>query len=106
MTIRTDQIVELEDIQEKLVDVLTREADPASWVRDMDVKTTKLRLEQKRNAAATLTIITKISSVLNYIRDGTNPDKEEDEGGEPTRAELHAARNEAHKILMGALAKR
>lgn len=104
MTIRTDQILELERVQEALVDVVLREADPAEWVRDTS-DGRKERLEQKRSAVATLTIITKISSVLGFIRGqvpATTPPDPEDTGEpvkDPTRDEIRAATAEAKKIL-------
>lgn len=104
MTIRTDQILELERVQEALVDIVLREADPAEWERDT-TETRKERLEQKRNAAATLQLVTRISSVLNYVRGSAGPEKPVDdpEDGapvrDPTKDEILAATAEAKKIL-------
>ena len=101
MTIRTDQIVELEAVQEKLVDILVREADPAEWVRDTK-ENRKERLEQKRSAAATLTIITKISSVLGFLRGQQPPADPGDDAqasNAPTREEILAAADEARTLL-------
>lgn len=101
MTIRTDQVLELEQVQEKLVDIVLREADPAEWVRDTK-DGRKERLEQKRSAVATLTIITKISNVLGYLRGqvpAVPPEEDTGEVKDPTKEEIRAASAEARKIL-------
>lgn len=102
MTIRTDQIIELERVQEALVDVVLREADPAEWVRDIPANSAE-RWHQKRSAAATLTIITKISSVLGFLRGQQPPSDPGDDASasssQPTREEILAAAKEARSLL-------
>lgn len=101
-----EKILELEQIQEKLVDVVLREADPASWTRDTDAKTLGIRLNEKRSAAATLTLINKIGAMLNYVRGkGPPPPEDADEmvaagvEREPSDNETKAAADAAAKLL-------
>lgn len=105
MTIRSDQILELEQVQEKLVDVALRECDPAEWVRDTP-KERRTRFDQKRSAALTLNLITKLSSILNYLRGGKVPDtpanevpETDDQGAVASDTEIQAAAKEADELL-------
>lgn len=103
MTIRPDQILELEKVQESLVDIVLREADPAEWVRDT-AENRRERLDQKRSATHTLSMITKISSILGFLRGGqapaaNDPDESPATVIEHTDAEILAASNEAASLL-------
>lgn len=108
MTIRADQVRELENVQEKLVDVVLREADPSEWERDTTPAARKARIDQKRSAVQTLSIISKISTILNYLR-GASPadpvpeaaDTPEDHTAErdATADEIHAAAQQAEQLL-------
>lgn len=103
--IRADQLLALEEAQERLVDLVLKEVDPAEWVRDTS-ENRRDRLEQKRSAAQTLTLITKISSILTYTRGGgpmpTEPPDPADSGEtvrEASKKEIASAAQEAARLL-------
>lgn len=87
---RTDQIKRIQDLQEKLVDAVLLEADPDFWP-GKGIAPADLTRDQrgdrywcKKNAAATLSVLTKTMSLTQYeyrpagtpTNDGTDVDKE------------------------------
>lgn len=77
---REDQKKRIEDLQEKLVEVLLLEADPQMWPGDGVSPADLTRDERgdrywcKKNAAATLTVLTKTMSLTQYeYRQAVNP---------------------------------
>lgn len=77
---REDQKKRIEELQEKLVEVLLLEADPQMWPGDGVSPADLTRDERgdrywcKKNAAATLTVLTKTMSLTQYeYRQAVNP---------------------------------
>lgn len=106
MSLRPDQILDLEDVQAKLLDTFLAEADPAQWPPAPEKA--KERFWHKRNAALTMTLVTKISHMLNFVRgrQPLTPDPAEGEGAEEealtgavTEKEIRAAHREAKQLL-------
>lgn len=95
---RDDQLKRLEVIQEKLVDALAVEMDPDFWPGAFDEKGNRKNPAElskdergdrywcKKNAAATLTIITKVESLQHfrnrYMTNPTQEDPAEDDSGD------------------------
>lgn len=67
---RPDQIARLQELQEKLADVVLEEADPDLWpgagmaMADMDRETRGDRYWSKKNAAATFAILERTTSTI------------------------------------------
>lgn len=77
---REDQRKRIEELQEKLVEVLLLEADPDMWPGDKKTPADLTRDERgdrywcKKNAAATLSVLTKTMSLTEYqYRQAVNP---------------------------------
>lgn len=99
---RDDQIARLEDMSGKLVETFLEEADPETWpgagkpLADIDQQTRGDRYWCKKNAAATLSIVARIRSV---ITQKTNPygDKPTAQDDDDLEKEIAAATREAEK---------
>lgn len=77
---RQDQFERLQALEEKLIDVLLVEADPANWpgtaetLANADDKTRGDRVWLKRGAAMTLGVIHRIAALTNVARAQTPPE--------------------------------
>lgn len=110
---RQDQYEKLQTLTEKLTDAFIGEADPDKWPGHgvepsaMDQQTRGDRYWCKKNAAATLTVIMKTTSLIGVIQqrsaaagsgDGAAvPEEAQEEEG--LDAEIRAAEKEATKLL-------
>lgn len=107
---RPDQYQKLQELTEKLTDVFLNEADPASWpgrgvaLAQMDQQTRGDLYWSKKNAAATLTVIMKTTSLIGVIQhrsaagvgDGVQSESDEPDGLD---GEIRAAEKEATRLL-------
>lgn len=108
---RQDQYERLQSLTEKLIDVFTDEADPATWpgvglkAGEMDQQTRGDRYWCKKNAAATLTVVMRTTTLIGVIQrnaDGlppSNDDGETVEGESSLDKEIAAAEKEASKLI-------
>ena len=105
---RQDQYEHLQALTEKLTDALIQEMDPETWPgagilpASMDQQTRGDRYWCKKNAAATLTLIMKNTSLIDVARrqsaaGGGSAAVEEEETS--LDAELRAAEKEAERCL-------
>lgn len=113
---RPDQYERLQSLAEKLIDTVLVEADPASWPgegmtteqwRALEVQSREAaqtmrgnRYWCKKNAAATLTVLTKVYSLTWTVehRD-VEPPPPADDGQDDMDKEIQAAEKEASRIL-------
>lgn len=108
---RQDQYERLQALTEKLTDVFLDEANPETWpgkgleASAMDQQTRGDRYWVKKNAAATLTVIMKTTSLIGVIQqrsaagapDGVPaPESDEPDGLD---GEIRAAEKEATRLL-------
>ena len=107
---RQDQYERLQALTEKLTDVFLDEANPDTWpgkglaAGEMDQQTRGDRYWVKKNAAATLTVIMKTTSLIGVIQqrsaagsgDGVQPESDEPDGLD---GEIRAAEKEATRLL-------
>lgn len=107
---RQDQFESLQALTEKLTDVFLDEANPETWpghgitAGQMDQQTRGDRYWVKKNAAATLTVIMKTTSLIGVIQqrsaagapEGVQPDTDEPDGLD---GEIRAAEKEAQRLL-------
>lgn len=103
---RQDQYEKLQALSEKLTDVFLSEADPDNWPGS-GWNPAQLTKEQrgdrywsKKNAVATLSIITKVAQLTTVIQlngGGEVTPEDQDDGG--LDAEINAAEKEAAKLL-------
>lgn len=107
---RPDQFQRLEALQEKLVDTLMDEANPENWAGG-DKKLEKLTREErgdrywcKKNAAATLTLITK-TLALEHFRSKGVPEGEATSEDDGLDKEIDSAERKAAKLLEAYQAK-
>lgn len=114
---RIDQYAKLQDLAEKLTDAFIGEADPDKWPGaglepgQMDQQTRGDRYWCKKNAAATLSVIVRTTSLIGIIQQRSNLVPTDDggvvvqfEGGGTTEgssidAEIKSAEKEASKLL-------
>lgn len=112
---RQDQYEKLQELTEKLTDVFLAEADPDKWSgtgiepSKMDKTTRGDRYYDKKNAAATLTVLIRTTSLIGVIQrrtaDGAPPltgavegqDLDENEGS--LDDDIAAAEKEAKKLM-------
>ncbi|MFM9434615.1 hypothetical protein ACFDR9_001675 [Janthinobacterium sp. CG_23.3] len=109
---RQDQYEKLQALAEKLTDAFIAEADPDSWPgaglgpAAMDQQTRGDRYWCKKNAAATLSVIVRTTSLIGIIQqrsaagapDGVQQQPQDDEET-GLDAEVKAAEKEAAKLL-------
>lgn len=107
---RQDQYERLQTLTEKLTDVFLDEANPEAWpghgvsAGAMDQQTRGDRYWVKKNAAATLTVIMKTTSLIGVIQQrsaGGAPDGVADATDEPDGldGEIRAAEKEAARLI-------
>ncbi|AQW32721.1 hypothetical protein JK151_19810 (plasmid) [Ralstonia syzygii subsp. celebesensis] len=108
---RQDQYERLQALTEKLTDVFLDEANPETWpgkgleASAMDQQTRGDRYWVKKNAAATLTVIMKTTSLIGVIQqrsaagtpDGVPPLESDEPDG--LDGEIRAAEKEATRLL-------
>lgn len=110
---RADQFIKLQDLAEKLTDAFIAEADPDTWPgaglgpAAMDQQTRGDRYWCKKNAAATLSVIVRTTSLIGIIQQHSNAgrpggvpapaDAEQEDSG--MDAEIKSAEKEATKLL-------
>jgi len=107
---RQDQYEKLQKLEEELTDVFLQEADPKLWPgvgatpANMDAQTRGDRYWCKKNAVATIAMVTRIGTLTGMIQRaaaGTEPDPDPTE---PTAEdslddEVSKAEKEARKLL-------
>ena len=104
-----DHKTKLEDLTDKLIDVVIEESNPFNWsggTKKMSAMSAKERGDRhwdKKNAVATLTIVTKVQTLLGMIERKVAPTDQEtfDLGKQVAEAE-----KEANKILEKIMAKK
>ena len=92
---RPEQVTKLAEIEEHLVDLFITEAESAKWP-GMETKEARGdRYWHKKNALATLTVVTRIQTVLREIRTGDESGK-----GKPSapEAEEESIEQEAARL--------
>lgn len=109
-TIRQDQYEKLQAMSEKLTDVFLSEADPDNWPgsgwnpQQLTKEQRGDRYWSKKNAVATLSIISKIAQLTTVIQESSaaglgSANVVDDEDG--LDAEIRQAEKEAAKLLDG-----
>lgn len=109
---RQDQYEKLQELTEKLTDAFIGEADPAVWpghgvaIAAMDQQTRGDRYWCKKNAAATLSVIVRTTSLIGIIQQrslagvaGGVPAPEQEQEDDSLDAEVRAAEKEAKRLL-------
>ncbi|HAV37459.1 MAG TPA: hypothetical protein DCX52_14085 [Massilia sp.] len=109
---RQDQYEKLQELTEKLTDAFIGEADPAVWpghgvaIAAMDQQTRGDRYWCKKNAAATLSVIVRTTSLIGVIQQrsllgagGGVPAPEQEKEDDGLEADVKAAEKEATKLL-------
>lgn len=99
---RPDQMQRLQELSEKLADVVLDEADPAKWP-GADMQLAALTQQQrgdrywcKKNAAATFSLLERTASLLTDAKDLRNQRPDEDADMEK---QIAAKEREAAKLL-------
>lgn len=111
---RSDQYEKLQELAEKLTDAFIAEADPDTWpgagvpIATMNQQTRGDRYWSKKNAAATLSVIVRTTSLIGIIQQrsilgaaGGVPATEHDKDDGGLDADIKAAEKEATKLLAG-----
>lgn len=107
---RQDQYEKLQALAEKLTDTFLTEADPDSWpgagmpIATMDQQTRGDRYWSKKNAAATLSVIIRTTSLVGIIQQraaggADTPPAEGTPEDDSLDAEINAAEKEANRLL-------
>jgi hypothetical protein len=100
---RPDQLKRLQDLAEKLADVVLEEADPDLWpgagqsLADVDQQTRGDRYWCKKNAAATFMLLGKTEEIMARRADGSS--EKEGDNGEDLERTIAKAEREASKAL-------
>lgn len=109
---RQDQYEKLQALTEKLTDAFIGEADPDVWpghgvaIAKMDQQTRGDRYWCKKNAAATLSVIVRTTSLIGIIQQRSalggaggvpSPEQEKEESG--LDADIKSAEKEATRLL-------
>lgn len=95
---RDDQRVRLEELSDTLTEVVLEEADPKSWPGEgipLDAMSKDERGDRywcKKNAAATLALLTKLHTVLDRAAAGVPADEGDDMEDEIRKAEKEAGK--------------
>lgn len=99
---RPDQLKRLQDLTEKLADVVLEEADPATWP-GAGIKSAEWtqqergdRYWQKKNAAATFMLLSKADEIIQRRSAAKSPD--EDAGEDLDRTIAHAEKEAARAL--------
>lgn len=99
---RPDQIQRLQDLSEKLADVVLEEADPDTWpgagipLADMTTEDRGNRYWSKKNAAATFSLLDRTESILANAKE---PGKSRPEEDDDMEKQIAAKEREAAKLL-------
>lgn len=99
---RPDQLQRLQDLSEKLADVVLEEADPAEWpganmpLASLSQQERGDRYWCKKNAAATFALLERTTSLLTDAKDLRNNRPEDDADMEK---QIAAKEREASKLL-------
>lgn len=107
---RQDQYEKLQALTEKLTDTFLSEADPDAWpghgvaIAAMDQQTRGDRYWCKKNAAATLSVVMRTSTLVGIIQQqwssgADTPPAEGTPEDDSLDAEIRAAEKEATKLL-------
>lgn len=112
---RDDQYQRLQSLADKLTDVILEEADPASWPGDGMTTEVWRALEKsdskeaqrirgdrywsKKNAAATLSLLTRVYTITGIVERNNKPIGDTDEPDDDVEKEISKAEREAAKIL-------
>lgn len=106
---RQDQYEKLQKLSEKLADVLIEELDPTRWigagihVANMDRDTRGDNYWCKKSAGMTLTVLTKLHTVIGMVQRAAPPPAEDQPGeGEDMDAEIATAEAEALRAIEAA----
>lgn len=103
---RQDQFEKLQKLEEELTDVFLQEADPKLWPgagvtpANMEAQTRGDRYWCKKNAVATIAMMTRIGNLTGMIQRaaaGIEPDA--DDKGDSLDQEVQNAEKEAKKLL-------
>lgn len=106
---RHDQFERLQSLSEQLTDVLIDELDTKRWPGDgiqlaaMDRDTRGDRYWTKRNAGMTLTVLTKLHTLVEITRRGTTVPEPTDDEDQDLETEIAGAEREAQKLIERAL---
>lgn len=99
---RPDQLQRLQELSEKLADVVLEEADPETWpgagvpIADMTHEQRGSRYWSKKNAAATFALLERTSSLLTDVKTVGNDRHKDDEDLDK---QIQAKEKEAAKML-------
>lgn len=99
---RPDQLQRLQELSEKLADVVLEEADPAEWpgantpLASLSQQERGDRYWSKKNAAATFALLERTTSLLTDAKDLRNNRPEDDADMEK---QIAAKEREASKLL-------
>lgn len=102
---RQDQYEKLQALSEKLTDVLINEIDPAVWPghgiapNAMDRDTRGDRYWCKKNAAATLSALTRLHTIIGQVQRTAPPDPEVGEEETDIEKEIATAEAEALRAI-------
>lgn len=104
---RADQYDKLKTLSERLTDVVLIEVDPEKWPGGVDLATLSRdargdRYWCKKNAAATLTLLTKIQSLTGMVersQSGSTPPQPEVDDEADLDREIRSAEREAARII-------
>lgn len=105
---RPDQKQRLDELSEKLADVVLEEADPGLWpgagtdARDMDQETRGNRYWCKKNATASITLLLKVQQVAENTPAAIGRDPRNDEEQETA---IRSAEKKAEQMLKQIQAK-
>lgn len=100
---RPDQIQRMQELAERLADVVLEEADPSEWpgagipLASLSQQERGDRYWCKKNAAATFSLLERTNSVLSDIKDPNRNRSSEEEAD--LDAKIKAAEKEAEKRL-------
>jgi len=106
---RQDQYERLQSLHEELTDVFLTEADPRRWPghglepASIDAQTRGDRYWSKKNAVATIALMTRISNLTDIVQRassaGTDHPEAVDTAQDELDAQVRAAEKEAAKLL-------
>ena len=108
---RPEQLQRLQELSEKLADVVLEEADPAEWpgagvpLADMTTADRGNRYWCKKNAAATFSLLERTASLLTDVKTvGNDRNKDDDDLEKQINAKEREASKLLEKVMKGAKA--
>ena len=108
---RPDQLARLQDLSEKLAEVVLEEADPAEWpgagvpLASLSQQERGDRYWCKKNAAATFSLLERTASLLTDVKTvGNDRHKDDDDLDKQIRAKEKEAATLLDKVMKGAKA--